>query len=251
VKAALRLLAGIRLASLAAALAAVLVGASIASAQPAHAFAYLGAYWKSDQNGVGCGPNSVFILGIGSWNPCVISYAMAPTYVNHGANWYQMGVQAANAWSLYDASYRRQVVSFNQTSSLFSGNPQVQIVGADLGCCTAPVYSGQTLTYVYTSDRTSIAFAEVDINTNPNMPWASTNAPTSSTIDEQQTVEHELGHSIGLGHSVLGPNAGIVMECHTNAGEALNSLSADDVNGGMWIYAGHQGDFGSPIPPPC
>jgi hypothetical protein len=179
---------------------------------------------------------------------------MGQTYIypaNGAQNWYQQAVNAANDYTLNDSSRSRLDLAFTQTQAVFSGSPQVQTNGVDLGySATGPYLLGQADPWVYNSDSTSMAFVEVDINTNYQVNWASNNQPGPYTLDEQQTVAHELGHAVGLDHLVAGPNI-TLMQCQQTEGEAKNSLGGDEIQGISYLYTRHQWDFQSPTPRAC
>lgn len=56
----------------------------------------------------------------------------------------------------------------------------------------------------FTLDRTTGALVEVDIFLNSTFAWSVAPAGESNKFDTQSILTHEVGHLIGLGHSLLG-----------------------------------------------
>ncbi len=70
----------------------------------------------------------------------------------------------------------------------------------------------------------------------------------STQYDLQATIAHEMGHQLGMAHSVHGPGDATTMECVTYSGITKHSLATDDQRGVLYMYSGHASDFGSPGP---
>lgn len=67
---------------------------------------------------------------------------------------------------------------------------------------------------------------ESDININSNQPWD--NGAVSGRYDVQSVMLHELGHTIGLGHS---QRSDAVMYAYMNSGITKRALTSDDIAG--------------------
>jgi hypothetical protein len=59
----------------------------------------------------------------------------------------------------------------------------------------------------FTLDRTSGALVEADIFLNSTFAWSAAAAGEPNKFDTQSILTHEIGHLIGLGHSLLGETA--------------------------------------------
>lgn len=106
-------------------------------------------------------------------------------------------------------------------------------------------------TIVYYSSSGYESDADVTMSTDASITWCTfTQSPCSSPTDNlEESMTHEIGHALGLGHPATGPYAGAVMQCEQAAGEN-DLVQLDDVQGERWLYGG--GDTGlGPQFQPC
>ncbi|WNY26450.1 matrixin family metalloprotease [Methanolapillus ohkumae] len=71
----------------------------------------------------------------------------------------------------------------------------------------------------------------IQINMNPNIIWSTSTTQNFSVADVQSVVLHELGHSLGLGHSEYST---AVMQGEYRADKRI--LTSDDIDGIIAIY---------------
>lgn len=84
-------------------------------------------------------------------------------------------------------------------------------------------------TYWYDSMTGILSESDVDINA--NYSW--NNGAASGAYDVQSVFLHEMGHSVGLGHSEYS-NAVMYRYVYTNT--LRRSLASDDINGVKYLY---------------
>lgn len=166
-----------------------LVGAAIvAAASPL--FAYLS---------LGTNVNGASVLT--RWTSMPIRYFITNRAIS--------GVTAAQLQSAATASFSSwsQVPTTSMTASFagFTSAEPVREDGATVIGFQAHEELERTLgVTTFTLDRTTGALVEADIFLNSMFAWSAAASGESNKYDVQSTLTHEVGHLIGLGHSLLG-----------------------------------------------
>jgi hypothetical protein len=168
---------------------------------------------------------AIFIaLGFGAAAPTVSAYLPLGSGVN-GVNvltrWTSMpiryfvtnragnGVSAAQLQTAIAASFSTwsQVPTASMSASFagFTSAEPVRDDGATVIGFQAHEELERTLGVTsFTLDRTTGALVEADIFLNSTFAWSVAPAGESNKFDAQSILTHEIGHLIGLGHSLLG-----------------------------------------------
>lgn len=132
---------------------------------------------------------------------------------------------ACSAWNNAGAGTLISVGSTTHSNTDYTANGKNEITKGARGSNT---YSMQTM-YV---EETSTTVSEADIDINSSIGWATSG--TINAMDIQNSITHEIGHLLGLGHS-SGTEA--TMYATTQNGEIKKrSLDADDKSGILAIY---------------
>lgn len=98
-------------------------------------------------------------------------------------------------------------------------------------------------TIVYRRSTGQILDADIDLNAR-DYTWTDSDEPELADTDAQNTLTHELGHLLGLGH-VSDPEA--TMYAHSGPGDLeKRSLSEDDVAGLCFVYPAGLASPGAP-----
>jgi hypothetical protein len=120
------------------------------------------------------------------------------------------GVSAAQLQSAAAASFGSwsQATAGSALAASFAGFTNAEPV-RDVGVTVIGFQAHQELertlgVTTFTLDRTTGALVEADIFLNSSFAWSVAPAGESNKFDVQSILTHEVGHLIGLGHSLLG-----------------------------------------------
>lgn len=133
------------------------------------------------------------------------------------------------AWNAYLPQYRRLCYS---TTTHALGNFPLQdgfnrIYKVEMYPISTIAYNRYFFTYI----GGQRVLQESDINVNAARAWVNGYSPTA--FDVKSVMLHELGHTVGLGHS---QNESAVMYRSFSEGEIRDTLTTDDINGVRSLY---------------
>jgi hypothetical protein len=149
----------------------------------------------------------------------------------------------------YECATWTQGPCTNTTVSIILGDHglgRCNATGCELGFSSTACYDVNAIS----TQTCTIAYSEIGLD--PRANWAYTQYTTSSGhVNFGQTLEHEIGHSLGLHHPVTGPGSGRVMQCYQANGEALYpNLDGDTISGLGYAYGRYpQANYGNPTVP--
>ena len=236
-----------------AATVAALAGSLALAVMPASAcYNLTGDSYTTDWQNVACGTSTY--LPPYFYHTCTEGYYFTANWLSH-SGWNIPGYQGSAEWSNVRDPYTNDQPFFwaaDCQNASVSASCEVDLDAQDLGCCnpdgTVKLGYAQWYTYPNTS-RTW--WGETVLTTNGAAGWyvdGSGGSIGSNQIDMQATVAHEMGHQLGMAHSVKGPGDATTMECIQERGVMKNQLTSDDKNGELRTYIGNLSAFGNPGP---
>jgi hypothetical protein len=96
------------------------------------------------------------------------------------------------------------------------------------------------------ADEASGEIVHFDLRINPDLPWGTDGEP--EMYDLQSAITHEVGHVLGLDHSVEREAA---MYAELEEGELRQVLHFDDEDAVRYLYAPAADEAGGPMPIAC
>jgi hypothetical protein len=147
------------------------------------------------------------------------------------ANWQAQILDAAASWEK-GANLNISLVADNGSPLGVSGNQQGDPRFGDIRIGGFAM-SNNTLAFAYLPPPNNGGTAAGDIFFNTSISWQI----NGNTYDLRTVALHELGHALGMGHSVIG--AAVMWPAYNTSKQAL---ATDDISGIRTIYGAHQPD---------
>lgn len=165
--------------------------------------------------------SSDFIVSNLKWDKSIVSFGFTSDFPEK----YKEAVR--NAFQTWD-----KVISINFSETQ---NPDINIIMGDLAHGGCPVdFSNATLAHGCMNDPEKWGNFAGDLHFNKNHQWSTSNSINKNEIDVETIALHEIGHILGLEHSL---NNNSVLFAYYTKGSIKRTLTSDDIDGIRELYS--------------